>query len=394
MFALLSLIFALSAGALGLPIYLSAFGDDNNNGLASTSAVATLARAYSLAYAQASNNATIVMAAGVIALGKPTMNSGTVTIIGAGSTGNAAIYKFSCSAGDTLVVGTNVAIVGVSFDACANAITIYRPSATLFLALTNVVFENTPNALLVQDAVSTVNVTNSRFSDKAVTLGRSTSYSYAANLYFFGSQFTSTGSATVIDTVNTLASYATAGSVVIEGSLFLSTGPAVNLRVRDSFGSVAIADSTFKGPANANGCSVRLDNVKSQITTTVFEGHSGSPALCVLGGNAAVINSEFNGNQGNNTATGVAMPGAGIYVSGGATLAISTTKFKSNKVDGDGAAIHCESSRLTVGSSTFSYNTASGNSAACSSLSCTVVSFNNTQYRNVDRSQSNSCNLQ
>jgi len=334
------------------------------------------------------------MAPGVIPLGQPRMDYGTVTLVGAGALGNAAIYKFSCSsASDTLSVGTRLDVRGVSFDGCANAVTVYRPSATLFVALTNVVFENSANALFVQDAITTLNVTNARFSGKALTLTRTQSYTYAANVYFYQSQFTSTSGATVIDTVSVANSYAVSGSIVIDGSLFLATGPAVNLWVRDSFGAVAIADSTFKGPANANGCSVRLDNVKSQITNTVFESHTGSPALCVLGGNAAVINSEFNGNQGNNSVTGGALLGAGIYVSG-ATLAVSTTKFKSNKFDGDGAAIHCESSRLTVGSSTFSYNTASGASAACSSLSCTVVSFNNTQYRNVDKSQSNSCNLQ
>jgi hypothetical protein len=375
-------------------IYLSAFGSDSNNGLSSTSAVLTLSRAYALAYAQSSANATILMAPGVIALGQPRMDNGVVNIIGAGPLGNAAIYKFSCGgSGDTLGIGTRTSIVGVSFDGCTQAVTVYRPSATFFVELTNVVFENTANALFVGDAVATLNITNARFSGQALTLSRTSSYVYAANVYFYQSQFTSTTGAAIIDTANAANSYPVSGSILIDGSLFLATAPAVNVWVRNGFGSIAIADSTFKGPANANGCSVRLDNVKSQITNTVFESHSGSPALCVVGGNAAIINSEFNGNQGNNTATGASLAGAGIYVSG-ATLAISTTKFKSNKFDGDGAAIHCESSRLTVGSSTFSYNTAGGSSAACSSLSCTVVSFNNTQYRNVDRSQTNSCNLQ
>ena len=90
MTALLLLLLVCASRA---QIYLSAFGNDNNNGVTPANAVATLGRAYNLASAQNVNNATIIMAAGVIPLGKPTFNYGLVTIVGAGSTGNAAIYK-------------------------------------------------------------------------------------------------------------------------------------------------------------------------------------------------------------------------------------------------------------------------------------------------------------
>jgi hypothetical protein len=395
MFSLLASAALLMAASVDATIYLSAFGSDNNNGATPTTAVATLARAYSLAYAQASNNANIVMAPGVIALGTPSMLYGTVTLTGAGATGNAAIYKFDCATGDTLTMGaTSLNIFGVSFDGCDKAITINRPSSGVFLGVTNVIFENTNTAIRVQDAVSVVNVTSSRFDGRAVVLSRTTSYTYSTALSFFNSLFnTTTSTNTVIDTNNDGGSYGVSGSLLIDNSLFVSAAPVVNVYVRDSFGSVAIAGTSFKGPFNANGCSVRLVNVKTQISDSVFDSHSGSPALCVQGGNAAIINSEFSNNQGNSTVTGVAMPGAGIYMSNSATVAISTSSFKSNKFDGDGAGIHCESSRLTVGSSVFKYNSANG-AAACSSMGCTLVTYNNTQYRNTDRSAMFACNLQ
>lgn len=384
----------LLAASVEATIYLSAFGSDSNDGATQATAVATLARAYTLAYAQNSAAANIEMAAGVIALGTPSMQYGTVTVTGGGVSGNAAIYKFSCSSGDTLAVGASVSLVGVSFDGCGTAITIKRAGSAVNLGVTNVLFENSGVAIRVQDAISTVNVTSSRFDSRAVVLERTSSYSYSATLGFYNSQFSSTANnGPVINTVNAASTYAVVGTLVIENSRFLASAPVVNVWVGDSFGSVAIDTSSFSGPADANGCSVRLINVKSQISNSAFDSHSGSPALCVQGGTAAVINSAFTNNQGNNTTPGVGLPGAGIYVTNGATLAITATSFQNNKFIGDGAGIHCESSRLTVGNSVFKYNSAGG-AAACSSASCTIVSFNNTQYRNNDRSSASACNLQ
>jgi hypothetical protein len=200
MFSLLaSAAFLMAADAT---IYLSAFGSDRNDGATPTSAVATLSRAYQLANAQSTNNANIVMAPGVIALGTPSMDAGTVTLTGAGLSGNAAIYKFDCATGDTLnLASTTMNVFGVSFDGCDKAITITGYHA--FLSVGNVIFENTNTAIRVEDATATVNVTSSRFDGRAVALSQVTKFACWVALSFFNSLFNSTTSTnTVIDTVN------------------------------------------------------------------------------------------------------------------------------------------------------------------------------------------------
>jgi hypothetical protein len=342
--ALSVLLLASARGAPPSPIFLSAIGDNANDGLTPATAVQSLARAYALVTAMNAQFGTINVMPGVIPLGGVKFNDWeNVTITGADATGDPADYTFLCGQDDHIIVATIYSvttIVGITFDNCADAITVEQPHGQPFngypyihLNLTNVVFDNTVRAVLVDYQATRLSVTNSRFSNQAV--GVKASYgTVSVDINLVNSNFTSTGE-NVIDVSNILGRKPTTGSLFIKDSVFDATVPGTHFNVHDSFGPVVIVNSTFKGPANNNNnvaCSVRLEKVTSRITGTVFESHSDAPALCIAGGSATIIGCEFTGNTGiscNSSATPLNL-GIAVVVTNNASLVIDSTKFKSS----------------------------------------------------------------
>jgi len=343
--ALSVLLLASVRGAPPSPIFLSAIGDNANDGLTPATAVQSLARAYALVTAMANAQyGNINVMPGVIPLGNVKFNDwDNVTITGADATGDPADYTFLCGQDDQIIVAniySYTTIVGVTFDNCADAISVEQPHGQPFngypyihLNLTNVVFENTVRAVVIDYPSTQVSLTNSRVSNQAV--GVNSPYGVVqVDISFVNSIFTNTGTENVID-VSNLGRKIPTGSITIKDSVFDATVPGTHFKVHDSFGPVVIVNSTFKGPANNNvNCSVRLENVKSRITGAVFESHSNAPALCIAGGSATIIGCEFTGNTGiscNASATRSPLNlGNAVVVTNNASLVIDSTKFKSS----------------------------------------------------------------
>lgn len=144
-------------------------------------------------------------------------------------------------------------------------------------------------------------------------------------------------------------------------------------------GSTVTANAvTFDGSTNS-GCGVSFTGLlQATMTKTVFSNKAGGPALCVTAGaTVTTVACDFVSN--NITANG-AMNGA-VYLSN-AVYATSTSNYRTNNINsGEGGAIHCDNSHLTVGQSSFTSNKAP-NAPAASCSNCVLVAFGNTNYRN------------
>jgi hypothetical protein len=364
-------------------IYLSVFGSDSNDGSSPANAVATLGRALQLTPA----GADIEMAAGVIPLGVVTVKS-AVTVRAAGNGGgNPALFQFACSnAYDTIsVMQTTLSLVGVSITNCATAISLglSTPYYTHVLNLDNVQFIANSIDVKMGDGSTSLSAHRTTFTGSQGAVVYCAIYSNdVATVYLNASSIT-----TSIDTSNKCSStsYTSGSSLAISSCKFSGSGGKSFIYTDQA---LKLDHVTFSGPFSTASCGVTIRNVKASVSDVVFDSLSGSPALCINNGIVNVVNSQFVHNTGNQTAG--APIGAGIYMTG-STVGVSNSNFNGNQVYGDdGAGIHCEMSRLTVGSTSFSYNKA-GTAAACSQFGCTIVQFNNTLSRNIQQAPGNAC---
>jgi hypothetical protein len=382
--------------AVEATIYLSVFGSDSNDGSSPASAVATLTRAVSLT----SNGGDIVFAAGVLPLGQVTITK-SLTLRGANAgSGQPALFQFACASGsDQLIVyGATVTVVGISFSGCQQAINVGTTSysSSHSVTLDTVLFIGNQVDVLIGDGRSTFVAQRTTFTGAAAAVRYCTIYgsSYTtATVTLNGSSITTSPSQGIaVDTSNSCSNgnvYSSASSLTVTGTKFTSSVAGARPAFIRATQVLKLDSVSFLGPADSPQCPVLIAGTKALVSNVVFDSLTGSPALCITNSVVNVINAQFTRNAGNQTAG--AYIGAGIYVAGGSTVGVSDSSFNGNTVyNADGAGIHCEMSRLTVGSSSFTYNKAS-TAAACSQFGCTVVQFNNTLSRNQQQAPGNAC---
>jgi len=383
---LVCLVVAAPSGA-----YLSIFGADSNDGLSASTAVKTLARAYSVMQQQSWS--VIYVMPGSYPLTSLTV-TGSFALIG--SQNQPGLTKFSCQSGQASLstgnANTNISFDSISFESCAQVVTlgVYSSNSNYVYQLKayNVLWTQNTKDIVAQGGYVNIFVSNSRFES-----GKGN----AISLYHYTSQFSSVSvtmdnvkftdyALTALDftgsSVNQLA-------VNITTATFTGGGSFINMA--SAAASLTANLVAFVGGVS-NGCGINLmQGCVATINKASFINKSGGPSMCVSGGSTATVqNTEFL----NNTISSKSFTGAGgaVFVGGGSTFAVANSNFRQNTLDvGEGGGIHCVMSHLTVAQSTFSYNQAP-DAAAASCLNCVLVAYGNQVYSNTG-SSTDACSL-